>query len=145
MKRLLASAALLIAITACSQSAEQPAAPVEEAAPVAAMEDYLGSWNVTTADGATHVTTNNADGTFTRVYPDGTTDAGTWTFAAEQSCWTAEGEEPSCYTTSEPDITGMLTLTNVADQSVVTASPVIEGVEPIAGTDAPPVDPMPAE
>jgi len=135
MKRLLASAALLVAMTACSQDAEEPAAPVEEAAPTAAMEDYVGAWNVTAADGATHVTTNNADGTYTAAYPDGTTEAGTWTFAAEQSCWTAEGDEPSCYTISEPDITDTLTLTNVADQSVIKASPVIEGVEPVEGAE----------
>lgn len=129
MKRLLACAALLVAVSACSQPAEEPAATAEEAEPAATMQDYAGAWNVTMADGSTHVTTNNADGTFTRTMPDGTSNGGTWTYAPEQSCWTTEGEEPACYTMVESELSGNLTLTNVADQSVVTASRVVEGME----------------
>ena len=126
MKKLLASMAVLAALGACSQEPEAPAEPVEEvaAAPAVTMQDYVGVWDVTLADGATHVTTNNADGTFSRVYPDGATDGGTWTFTMEQSCWTPDGAEAACYTVSEADAAGTLTLTSVADGSVITATPV---------------------
>ena len=145
MKRLLASAALLVAISACSQGSDEPAAAVEETGPVAAMEDYVGAWNMTLADGSTLVTTNNADGTFADTYPDGSTKAGTWTFSPEQSCWTVAGEPEACYTISEPDITDKLTLTNVADQSVITATPVPDAVAPYVDPAAAPAEAAPPE
>ena len=144
MKRLIAGAALLVAISACSQAADEPAAAVEKAAPVTAMEDYVGAWTVTQPDGTTYVTTNNADGTFSDTYSDGTTKAGTWTYAPEQSCWTTEGQPQACYTISEPDITDKLTFTNVADQSVMTAMPVLEEVAPYVDPAAAPAEAAPA-
>lgn len=123
MKKLLVSVAVLAVLSACSQEPEAPAAPVEEviAAPAVTKADYVGEWTVTLADGATHVTTNNADGSFTRVMSDGTTDAGFWTFTAEQSCWTPDGGVEACYAIGEEDAAGMLTLT-AADGSIVTAT-----------------------
>ena len=127
MKKLLASMAMLAALSACSQEAEAPAAPVEEVAatPAVTMQTYVGTWNVAMADGTSHVTTNNPDGTFSSVYSDGSADGGSWTFTLEQSCWTADGAEAVCYTMSEADAAGTITLTNVADGSVITATPVV--------------------
>lgn len=125
MKKLLASAALFAAISACSPTTEEAAAPAEEVVEGPAMGDYVGDWNVTTPDGATHVTTNNADGTFTRAMADGASDGGSWTFADGQGCWTVEGEEEACYTVSEEDITGEVTLT-AADGAVTVAKRVVE-------------------
>ena len=128
MRKLLASVALLATISACSQEAEEPAA-VEEtaaaAAPAATLETYAGAWNVTRPDGSTHVTTNNADGTFTRTYPDGGTESGTWTLTADRGCWTVEGGTEACYTISDEDAAGTVTLT-ADDGAVVTATRVVE-------------------
>ena len=142
MKKLLASTALLISIAACSGS-EEAAAPVEEAGPVTAMEDYVGAWNMTAADGTTYVNTNAADGTFSSVFADGKTEAGTWTFTPAKSCWTPAGGAESCYTIGEPDITDKLTLTNVADQSVLKAAPVLESVEAYVDPAAAPAEAAP--
>ena len=122
MKRLLASVAMLAAITACAQEAEAPpAAETEAAAPALSMESYAGTWNVTLADGTTHVTTNNADGTFARSYPDGTTDTGTWTYAEQRGCWTPEGGEEACYAISLEDDLGSVVLT-AADGNTINAT-----------------------
>jgi len=122
MKKLLASVAVLAVLSACSQEPEAPAAPVEEvAAPAVTKESYIGQWNVTLADGSTHVTTNNPDGSFTRVMSDGTTDSGFWTFTAEQSCWTPEGGVETCYAIGPEDAAGKLTLT-ATDGTIVTAT-----------------------
>lgn len=127
MKKIISCMAMLAVVAGCSQEAEAPAEPVEAVAevPAVTMANYVGEWNVTLADGATHVTTNNADGTFTRTFADGATDGGIWTFTAEQSCWTPADGETACYTVGEADAAGMLTLTNVADGTVVTAAPVV--------------------
>lgn len=127
MKTLLASVAMLAALSACSQETEAPAAPVEEvaAAPAVTVQTYVGVWDVALADGTSHVTTNNPDGTFSRVYSDGFTDGGSWTFTLEQSCWTADGAEAACYTMSEADAAGTITLTSVSDGSAITATPVV--------------------
>lgn len=134
MRKLLATMAIMAVVTACAEEAEAPAEPVEEveAAPAVTMESYVGAWDVAMADGSTHVTTNNADGSFTRTYPDGTSNGGIWTFAAEQSCWATDGGESDCYAISEADAAGMITLTNVTDGSVVTATPVAEEAAPEA-------------
>ncbi len=132
MKRIISCMALLAIVSGCSQEAEAPAEPVEEVAeaPAVTMANYVGAWDVTLADGSTHVTTNNADGTFTRTFADGTADGGIWTFAADQSCWTPEGGEAACYTVGEADAAGTLTLTNVTDGSVITATPVAAEAAP---------------
>lgn len=127
MKKLLACASALIVLSACAdtseEATEEAVEEVAEAGPV--MEDYLGSWDVVYPDGATGVTTNNADGTFERVAADGTVDTGTWTFGSEESCWTAVGEEPGCYVVSGPGEGGMRTLT-MADGNVLEVTPIAE-------------------
>jgi hypothetical protein len=121
MRKLIACMATLAFVTACGQGGDDPAAvETTEAAPAATMETYVGSWNVTYADGSIGTTTNNADGTFFRQLGDDTENAGTWTFTPEQSCWTTEGGEPECYTISPADADGMITLT-ATDGSTVTA------------------------
>lgn len=131
MKKLLASVAVLAILSACSQEAEEPAAPVEEAveAPAAVtMESYVGTWTVTQGD-ATFTTVNNADGTFTDTMADGSSVSGTWTFGADQSCWTREGEEENCYGIMLDDATGTATLTG-ADGVQFTATRVAEEAAP---------------
>ena len=137
MKKLLASVAVLAVLSACSQEPEAPAAPVEEvvAAPPVTKDSYVGQWNVTLADGSTHITTNNADGSFTRVMSDGTNDKGFWTFTAEQSCWMPENGVETCYSISAPDAAGNLTLT-APDGSVVTATHIREEAAPAAEVPA---------
>jgi hypothetical protein len=114
MKNLLASAALLVAVSACSGEAEEPAAPVEEAteAPAAVtMESYVGTWTVTPAEGEAYTAVNNADGTYTDTMPDGSTVSGTWAFGADQSCWTPAGGEEQCLAVGLEDENGTVTLT----------------------------------
>jgi len=135
MKKLIACMAGLAFISACAQEAEEPAPEVEEVAPSASMEDYLGTWTVTYPDGSTGVTTNNADGTYTSELADGTATNGAWVFGEEQSCWTPEGaEEDICYTVSDSDETGTRTLT-MDDGNVLTVSPVVEQVEAEAAAE----------
>jgi hypothetical protein len=129
--------ALIGAVSACSQEAEEPAAPVEEAveapAPVT-MESYVGTWTVTQADG-TFTTVNNADGTFTDTMADGSTVNGTWTFGTDQSCWTSEGEEEQCYGIMLDDTGNTATLTG-ADGVQFTATRVAAEAAPAAEAPA---------
>ena len=133
MRKLILGVAALALLSACTETEVEEETMVEETAEPAVVTDvngetmdaYLGEWTVTYPDGASAVSTNNADGTYSMVLPDGQTATGTWTFGAEESCWTvdAEGSPTDCYTVGAPDENGMRVLT-MADGTSITVTPV---------------------
>ncbi|WP_340587109.1 hypothetical protein [Erythrobacter alti] len=132
MRKLIPAIAAVALLGACTE-VEEADPVVEETADAESMTDangetmeaYLGEWDVTYPDGTTGVTTNNADGTYSAVLPDGSTIDGNWTFGADESCWVpnAEGVEPACYAVGAADETGARVL-SMADGTSITVSPV---------------------
>ena len=106
MRKLIAIAMLAGALAACGDAAEEAddtateeAAPAETAALALDGGPFAGSYEATSADGATVTTeTVNADGTVSSVQGD-ETRTGTWTSTGPDNyCVTYEGEaEATCY------------------------------------------------
>lgn len=110
MKRLVLIA-VAATLSACSQQAEDTAAPAETAeaaaAPAAteatsqlAVEDAAGTYEVTWADGTMTTTTINADGTYVDMMDGEETGHGAWVVKEGKSCLTPEGGAELCWTDS---------------------------------------------
>lgn len=136
MKKLIMAASSIALLGACSEVAVEEEA-VEEVAVAEVMTDangdtmeaYLGEWDVVYPDGSTGISTNNADGTYTAVPTDGEADNGTWSFGAEESCWTsAVTEDVTCYTVGAADENGTRILT-MADGNTISVTPRTEAAE----------------
>lgn len=134
MRKLILCTASIALLGACGEAAMEEEPMVDETVEPAAMTDangdtmeaYLGDWNVTYPDGSMGTSTNNADGTYAGELPDGTAITGTWTFGAEESCWTPDGDEAesACYAVGAPDENGLRELT-MADGTTITVSPMM--------------------
>lgn len=120
---ILTSAVASFVLAGCGETAE---APVEEdlvveeaeAEPASVSADggpSVGTYEVTTADGAVYTYVANEDGTYTSTGPDGATTTGTWRQdGPNRWCDTQEGEEEICYTESV-DENGVYNSVNEAD------------------------------
>ncbi len=130
MKKIIACAAGLTLLSACSgesaeEASEEPAA-VEVTSEVTFAE-HLGTWDVTYPDGTTGVTTNRPDGTFTRIVGDAEPVEGLWAMSDEgTSCWDSGAETGAvCYVVGPADESGTRVLT-AEDGSEVMVTPAAE-------------------
>ncbi|AKQ42859.2 hypothetical protein CP97_13710 [Aurantiacibacter atlanticus] len=137
MRNWIICAASFAMLSACAEEAEEPVMeePVEDAVLTdmngETMEGYLGTWTVQYPDGAEGMTTNNPDGTYDYVLPDGTEASGTWEFGAAESCWDADGDGEgtgACYTVSAGDENGTRVLT-MADGTQIKVTPVSDAAD----------------
>jgi hypothetical protein len=118
--------AATVALSACSQGADETPAPAETtdaaAAPAdaagatggtsaLAAADAAGTYTVTWADGTTTSTTINADGTYVDMMGDEETARGVWAVKEGKSCLTPEGGAELCWTDSAPAADGSWTAT----------------------------------
>lgn len=118
--------AATVALSACSQGADEAPAASEtaqtatasetaEAAPsgtsALAAADAAGTYTVTWADGTTTSTTINADGTYVDTMDGEETSHGTWAVKDGRSCLTPEGGAELCWTDSAPAADGSWTAT----------------------------------
>lgn len=115
--------AATVALSACSQGAEETPAPAETtdaaAAPAEtagmsalAAPDAAGTYMVTWADGTTTETIINADGTYIDMMDGEETARGTWEVKDGRSCLTPDGGAELCWTDSEPAADGSWTATS---------------------------------
>ncbi|GAA0271731.1 hypothetical protein GCM10009127_09990 [Alteraurantiacibacter aestuarii] len=130
MKKLIACAACLAILSACSETSDDAAQEsAETVQPVSdfTFEEHLGAWDVVYPDETTAVTTNRPDGTFTTQMADGTVSEGTWSMQDDgSSCWMPTGEdEPRCYTIGAADENGTRALT-MPDGQIAYVTPVQE-------------------
>lgn len=117
--------ATAIALSACSQGAEEAPAAEADTAPAAAnaavaapagtsalaAADAAGTYTVSWADGTTTETTINADGTYIDTMGGEETARGTWEVKEGRSCLTPEGGAELCWTDSAPAADGSWTAT----------------------------------
>jgi len=129
MKNLVLIAAA-IALSACSQKADETPAPTgtddAAAAPAAtartsalARADAAGAYTVTWTDGTVTTTTINADGTYVDTMDGEETAHGIWAVKEGQSCLTPEGGAEVCWTDGAPGADGSWTAT-AGDGTTVT-------------------------
>lgn len=133
MKRLIIVAALGLGLAACNNTSEEAdtadeaAAPVEEAAPTltAANGSPPGMYEVTAADGTVTRSELRADGTYTDFAADGGEDVtGTWSVVDGKTCFDPDGDDPAtCYTETAPGADGSFTATPDEGEAV-TVKPV---------------------
>ncbi|WP_374405494.1 hypothetical protein [Pelagerythrobacter sp.] len=108
MKKLISIAAVAV-LAACSQQAEDPAAPAATTAATQTPADTVaisqlagpeaaGSYEVTWADGTVTTTMINADGTYVDTMDGDETSHGTWAVKEGKSCLTPEGGAELCWT-----------------------------------------------
>jgi hypothetical protein len=124
MKKLVLIAAVA-ALSACNQNKAEPAAaPSEAAATPAAVEsaaavNMAGTYNYTYQDKAT-VTVMNDDGTYEDSQDGKSIEKGTWSQKDGQTCFADDkGNPPKCWTTTEPDATGLFTATSIDGKTVL--------------------------
>lgn len=129
MKKLVSIAAA-VALSACSQEAEE-AAPVPAETTTAAMPanaDPTGTYDVRMPDGTMGRTTINADGTYVDVSADGTEERGTFTRDNDQDCFDPDGDAPAmCWTVSPPSADGSFTATSSDGTTTVTVTRAADG------------------
>lgn len=128
MKKLVSIAAA-VALSACSQQAEEAPAPVETTtAAMPADTEPTGTYDVKMADGTMGRTTINADGTYVDVGADGTEEKGTFTRADGQDCFDPDGDAPAvCWTVSPEAADGSFTATTVDGTTTVTVTRAADG------------------
>ncbi|MGV2496433.1 hypothetical protein [Pelagerythrobacter aerophilus] len=119
--------AAMVALSACSQGADETPAPADttDAAAVPAetadaaggttsalaAEDAAGTYTVTWADGTITSTTINDDGTYVDMMEGEETAHGVWAVKEGKSCLTPEGGAELCWTDSAPGADGSWTAT----------------------------------
>lgn len=135
----LALIAAVVALSACSQAAEEPAdtADMETPAPAetTTMDDPVGTYNVKRYNGGNGTTVINADGTYTDTGPSGTTQSGTFARKNGKLCFDPEGDQPEvCWTVSESGADGSFTATDPEGHTVTVSR---RAEAPAAAEDTP--------
>lgn len=137
MKRLILLAATAMALSACSQKAEEAAAPeaaatdamapAADASTAAAMTtgngSAAGTYDIVGPDGTKGMSKLNPDGTYEDTDESGKTTAkGTWAVKDGKTCFTPEGKPEECYTEGPAGADGSFEATG-ADGKVTKVSP----------------------
>jgi len=129
--------AAVAALSACSKKAEEPADTAamkgpESAGPAAMEQNPAGTYDVKRYNGGTSTLVINADGTYTDIRPDGTTESGAFALKEGNYCLDAEGDEAEvCWTVSQPGADGSFTATN-PEGHIVTLKRRTEAAAPAA-------------
>lgn len=124
-------------IAACSQTAEEPAAPAEttSAEPTTAAADQgvtPGTYDVKMADGSVATTTINADGSYVDTGPEGEQVRGAYARKDGRDCFDPAGDDPEmCWTVGETAADGSFTATSADGETTVTVTPQA-AAEPVA-------------
>lgn len=128
MKKFIVFAAM-VALSACSQKAEESAdtapVPAEVATPAAPADSTTapGTYDVKMADGTMGTTVINADGTYVDTDAKGKVIKGTFAAKDGKDCFDPEGDEAeSCWSVTAPGADGSFTATG-PDGMVVTVTP----------------------
>jgi hypothetical protein len=118
--------AAVAALSACNQNKSEPAPAASEAAATpaavataAAATSMAGTYDYTYKDKAT-TTVMKDDGTYEDSQDGKVIEKGKWTQADGKTCFADDkGNPPQCWTTTEPDSTGMFTATSVDGKTVL--------------------------
>jgi len=104
--------------SAMQSSAMAPAANSMAAAKPMTMEELVGTWTDTMADGTKGTTTFASDGTYQDTDPKGKVEKGKYAIKNNKVCMTADGGKEQCWATSAPMADGTMTATSDDGQKI---------------------------